>query len=131
MSQRARLAILANGGADCVNDPKTEEPALYARNFRFNEQGELRSLLTYTLSAPYFCGVGPGHHTVDGEVEVDSIPPDLGALARVPNWLARELSKELPPGSSNGRVVGVSPLKPNMDANALLEQFRTAPTARP
>lgn len=70
---------------ECVMD-ETEEPVFWRGSAKLDEMGKIVGQYTFTKSAPYMCGTGPGHYSVATEIE-DPEKPAFVLDASVPRGL--------------------------------------------
>ena len=83
--------------------------------------GTLRTSYTFVMGAPYVCGMGPDHYSVDTTIESREPPEEL-AMPRVPAWLGSALAQQ--PAFGLGIVA-------ETEREALLGVFRVAPRPAP
>lgn len=77
--------------AGCIFDPE-ETPQLYDTRVHFDQSGKMGARLTFTVGAPYMCGTGPGHYSVETDVDT-AIAPSGVPRADLPGW-ARAATKD-------------------------------------
>lgn len=70
---------------ECVMD-EAEKPVFWRGSAKLSETGKIVGQYTFTKSAPYMCGTGPGHYSVATDVD-DPEKPSFVADASVPRGL--------------------------------------------
>lgn len=127
----ARLTTLAaakfkathgEDGGGCLMEPK-ETPSLYNATFAYDGRGVLRGTYVFIMQSNYMCGSGPGHYTIPEELHDSSLPDSVATWKRAPEWLVPYLAKH--------PSIGVSPLPPELNAEAAASEFVTAPVPPP
>ncbi len=86
--QKRAHGELAGG---CVIDP-TEVPTAHRAMAAYAESGELEGLYSFTMSAPYVCGTGPGHYSIVSEQVSSWVPPEIERWGKLPAWLAARVA---------------------------------------
>jgi hypothetical protein len=84
MSAEAKRVLVAEHG-DCLLEPDSA-PTLFEIAPKFDEHGALRASYTWIMGAPYVCGVGPDHYSVDATLDDRDPPAGLG-FSRAHDWL--------------------------------------------
>jgi hypothetical protein len=115
LAKRAREQLLREA-AGCLTDA-SEAAELFASRFEYDETGRLVGRYTFTMSAAYACGTGPGHYSVATDVIDPMIPDDLDRLRAAPAWIEPWLQAH--------PIVGLSVLPPPLDRLAAFRQMES------
>ncbi|MCC6523461.1 MAG: hypothetical protein IT373_12455 [Polyangiaceae bacterium] len=81
---RARAQAELRDG--CVLDPD-ESPHEYRATAEYGARGELEGVYEYLMSAPYVCGLGPGHYSSVSAQRADWLPQALRPYGQLPAWV--------------------------------------------
>jgi hypothetical protein len=71
---------------DCSQD-RSEVPALYRARAAYGDDGVLRGLYAFTMTAQSNCASGPDHQTTLDEQKSPWIPPELAAYGKLPAFV--------------------------------------------
>jgi hypothetical protein len=112
-------ALMLGKYPECVED--TDNATLWSTSAGYNPRGALLGRYTFTMSAPYVCGTGPGHYSVAEDVSDRVIPAAFAPWRRLPSWAAPLVAAE--------KLEGVSPLPDGLDLDQLRDAFK-APAPR-
>jgi hypothetical protein len=83
LSAKAKADIIVQG---CAND-HAENPTLYRTRAVYGDDGVLRGLYGFTMSAGQGCANGPDHSTALSEQKSPWIPPELAAYGKLPAYV--------------------------------------------
>jgi hypothetical protein len=83
LQARAKKFLVAEYG-DCLMDPE-ETPRLFEITPRFGKSAQLTASYTFLMGAPYVCGFGPGHYSVETTIEDQPLPLGL-PIVTIPGW---------------------------------------------
>jgi hypothetical protein len=83
LTARAKVEILTTG---CVTE-RTDTPALYWARAAYGEDGVLRGVYGFTMTAPPNCASGPGHQATFSEQKSPWAPPELAAYGKLPAFV--------------------------------------------
>lgn len=83
--------VFASEYAGCIFDTE-ETPQLYDTRVQFDASGRMGARLTFTVGAPYMCGTGPGHYSVETDVDTPTAPSGVPRVD-LPSW-ARVATKD-------------------------------------
>ena len=100
----------------CLSDSK-ETPAFFSLWPGFSKEGTANVQLAFTMGAPYACGTGPGHYSVQTEVVSSTVPESL-KLPAIPSWALPVFAHE--------EVVGVGALLDAARTHEAVAELRSA-----
>ena len=100
----------------CLSD-STETPAFFSLWPGFSKEGNANVQVAFTMGAPYACGTGPGHYSVQTEVVSSTMPESL-KLPAIPSWALPVFARE--------EVVGVGALLDAARTQEAVAELRSA-----
>lgn len=83
LATRAQVEIIAQG---CMQD-RAEVPALYRARAAYGDDGVLRGVYAFVMSASPNCASGPGHTTSLSEQKSPWAPAELAAYGKLPAFV--------------------------------------------
>ncbi|MBI4955993.1 MAG: hypothetical protein HY908_28495 [Myxococcales bacterium] len=77
----------------CVID-RDESPREYRATAEYGARGELEGVYEYLMSAPYVCGLGPGHYSAVSAQRADWLPAALTPYGQLPAWVVGAMAAQ-------------------------------------
>jgi len=78
---------------ECASNPDND-PDPSEATAAYGEGGVLHGVYAFTMSAPYFCGGGPGHYSILNTQTSPWLPPELAAYGKLPAFAASYMASK-------------------------------------